>query len=228
MTELKKGCCESTRKKTARSTTTSLGKLLRLCGDVSSPLWQWAWNEFYAQYDGFIREKILEQCSSWRVSRLPLQFSETVLDIKGKVYFDLCKNDCKPIRGFRGGDNEKIFRAWLRKICYNTTKAHLGRYFKDSIVENDLDSIKKYVKGLDFSARWELFDSVVKVIESNRTEKKGNKERDINIFLLYVWADFNSEMMSFHPFLKTMGHRVVDNVVSRTRKQLCNNRALVH
>ncbi len=208
-----------------------LGKLLKACGDVSSPQWQQAWSEFYSQYDGFIRQKISEQCKAWRVSRLGLQFSETVLDITGKVYLDLCKDNCHAIRGFRGGDSETIFLAWLKRICYNSTKAYLSRYFKERIVETELaalSSIKNYVTHLDFSERWELFEAVVEVIKSNRDGKRKNKERDTNIFLLYVWADFNSEMMSFHPFLRNLGHRVVDNVVNRTRLQLRNNRAQVN
>ena len=87
--------------------------------------------------------------------------------------------------------------------------------------EVDPAEIQDLLGGLPLDNRWEIYDNMVSRLRESGSKKR-NLERDINIFFIYVWADFSEDMILFNPCFSDIGHRVVDNVVNRMRKQLKN------
>ncbi len=204
----------------------SFEELLTHCGDVSSCYWQIAWAEFENRYDRFIYKKIAERCAAMRPPRLCLQFSATVEDILSEMKVTLLKHDCRALRNFRGKHSETIFLAWLKQIAHRTTRAYLQRNYKEYFSETEtmsLDFVHCADQQNEGQARREAFQEIVASLRSLAACNARNTERDINIFLLYTLSEFNADMFMSHPLFKRIGHRVVDNVVNRTRDRLAQS-----
>ncbi|MFQ5651861.1 MAG: hypothetical protein ACE5IY_18140 [bacterium] len=204
-------------------------ELLSHCGNVSSPYWQGAWSEFDQRYGKFIYKKVAERCAALRPPRLKLQFSETVEDIVSEVQRTLFKDDCRAIREFRGRENENIFLAWLKQICYRGTRAYLRRHYKEYFSETNsesLDFLHTSPPDLEDLNRWEVYEEIVHSLRDAAARNARNTERDINIFLLYAMGGFSAEMFKYNPLLSHLGDRVVDVVVNRVRTKVRSNSRL--
>ena len=190
------------------------------CSNPGSANYEQAWRQFIERYKLFIYNHAAKSCRKWNVPRLNTQYSETVNDIFSEVILVLCGNECKALKDFRARDNEKMFLSWLATICSRTTGRFIQRHFAMVLSETEIDSFIEYLIDLDFDTRWELYETIVEVLRNTSSSKKRHLERDINIFLLYVWADFSGPMIKKHPCLQEIGPRVVDVVVNRFRQQL--------
>jgi hypothetical protein len=195
-------------------------QLLESCSDQASPNWERGWREFIKRYKMFIYKKVTRRCSEYRVPRLRRQLSEAVNDIVAKVYFQLYKSQCQALRDFCARDNERRFLAWLATICSRTTSRYIQDYFTMTLVDEEPEEVRDYLTALNFDARWELYEALVEKLRAIARKKRRYLERDIHIFLQYVWADFPAAMMASHPCLKNIGPRVVDNIVNRMRTYL--------
>ena len=74
-------------------------------------------------------------------------------------------------------------------------------------------------------SRWELYETVVQYLRGLAGPRKRNLERDIHLFMLYNWADFSEDMIRVTPNFRSMGDRVLDNVINRLRILTRNNLA---
>lgn len=202
----------------------SLRELLDICSSPESPDWEAGWSEFIKRYKVFIKGKVAKRCSEFNVPRLRMQFPETVKDVVSKVFLKLCTNQCRALQNFRERDNELAFRCWLSLICSRTASRYIEEYFVDNLVDEKIEKLREYVAGLDYDHRWELYEAVVERLRTSFKQRKRHLERDIHILLLYVWADFPAIEIAIHPCLHELGPRVVDNIVSRLRKELRRHR----
>ncbi len=199
-----------------------LNQLLDHCGCPNSPNWEWAWREFLNRYLGFISDKVRSRCSRWDLPRLRRQFAETVNDIIGEVLKNLCKNNCRALRNFRYRDNEHALLSWLRTICNNTTDTVIIKQFNKSCIDADIEDVQCNFGEVEIDISWELYENVVKVLRTSGKNNKKQRERDIDIFTLYIWEDYSGQMIQNHPRFKNLGARVVDNVIYRLRNELRN------
>ena len=208
----------------------SFAELITHCGNVRSGYWQVAWNEFERKYERFIYKKIAERCAALRPPRLQLQFSETVEDILSDVKVALLKEECRSLREFRHKESEPVFLAWLKQIAFRTTRSYLRRNYKAFFSTVDAESLEFTLPSAPQTtglARKEAFTQIVEALRRQAASNARNTERDIFIFLLYTLSEYNARMFADHPLFKGLGHRVVDNVVNRTRDRLAAHRGLV-
>lgn len=195
-------------------------ELLNYCGDQSSPFWQSAWREFIKRYKSYIYNKVHSSCSTWNLPRLQRQISETVNDVVNEVFLQLIKNRCQALQDFRARDNELMFLSWLATICNRISGRYIKNFFSMAIIDGKLENSEININNIEFNKRWELYEHFIEIMRASGIKKKRHLERDINIFQMYIWADFSASMISVHPCFKNVGHRVVDNVVNRMRNYL--------
>jgi len=123
----------------------------------------------------------------------------------------------KSISTFKEKEAEEKFIAWLAVICNRAVSHYLKKQFISIINDNSADEYQQFIGSLQMDSRWELYDTVVWKIRDSKAKPGKNLERDINIFLLYLWGDFSIEMITSNPCYRDIGPRVIDNVVNRLR-----------
>jgi hypothetical protein len=171
----------------------------------------------------FIYKRVIQRCGAWNIPRLGKSLGDAVDDIVGMVFFELCKNDFQALRNFRARDDERMFRAWLATICKRMCNRYVRSPLLRVMVDDDVENTEDFYAKLEPEIRWELHESLVKELRALR-----KTERDITIFQLYVLAGFSAPMIKTHPCLKTLGARVVDNVVNRIREDLRPRKKFFH
>lgn len=194
----------------------NLKELIDCCTDPHSPHREVGWRELIKRYNPHIYQQVTRRCVSWNVPRLRRQLSATVNDVVSEVYIILFRY----LGNFREVENEQKFRYWISTICTRAAGRYLQRQYVSDIVDSNYEEFKNYFASLPIDTRWELYESIVVFLRSNTKKGKRYLERDIHIFHLYLWADCTAKMISRHPCLEKIGHRVVDNVVNRIRSVL--------
>lgn len=202
----------------------TFSELIACCCEPSSPQWEKGWREFSTRYNSFIHNKIAQRCRAWNVPRVQRQFTETVQDVAGAVYYTLCKNACQALRSFTARDNERIFFGWLATICERATSRHLQRLLLEMLIDEENEALGKALRRLDAAGRWEFYEMAVVELREAVKREAGNRERDIHIFQLSIFSDFSEDLVRSHPCLQSLGHRVVQLVISRLRKDLQQNK----
>lgn len=205
----------------------TLQELLRYCPDPSSPYREYAWCQFNRRYGKFIHACVRKRCRGWSAPRLQMQFNEIVADIVGRVFFELCRNDGKALRSFRGGDNERMFLAWLAAICHRVSHRYLtGKWLKGENVEEEENPeiAPLHIEELDRDMAWELYEQVVSKLRDSSKRQTVIRERNINIFALFTFAGFSEEMIRMLWCFKGLGERVVQVEVHRIRGELRGDR----
>ncbi len=205
---------------------TTLAEILDACSDPRSPDFERGWGEFLNRYKMLIYNNIIKRSKDWNVPRLRLQLREVVDDIFGEVMIILCKNNYQALRNFKARDNEKVFTYYLITTCHRAVGRYVQKHFMDTLVEcefEEVSSFSEYIKYLSVDTRWQLYETIVDMLRGAAKRARANLERDIHIFHLYVWSDFDHSMITNLPCLKTIGHRVIDNVVNRMRNILKEN-----
>ncbi|RMF57690.1 MAG: sigma-70 family RNA polymerase sigma factor [Calditrichaeota bacterium] len=203
-----------------------LAELLDRCSDPGSPYFQKAWEEFLDRYKVLIYNNIIKRCRDWNVPRLRMQLMEAVDDIFGEILIILCKNNYNALRSFKTRDNERVFHYFLITTCHRAVGRYVQKHFLNSLVESEFENVSsfsEFVKFLDIDTRWELYETIVTVLRGSAKRARSNIERDIHIFYLYVFADFDHEQITRMPCLSEIGHRVIDNVVNRMRSVIREN-----
>ncbi len=181
------------------------------------------------RYRDTMLNAIARKCYQWNSRGLDMQTGDVINDVLSTVLLNLCQNDCRVLRDFQNRDNEIKFKAWLAIICQRSA----GRYLKNRLFRHDRivmeekedqrsESPGEFLPGYQMSSvsqstRWELYEETVARLSRG---KRRNLQRDIHLFLIYTWADFDLDMIDALPCLKGMGGRTVDNVVHRLRKIL--------
>jgi len=197
----------------------SLSELIEVCQNPGSSNWESGWRDFLKCYKDGIYNSITKRCLSWNVPRLQNQLSDVVNDIASEVFIILCKS----LGQYHEVENEQKFKVWLNTICNRAASHYLRRQFIEYMSEVDPSEMHDIIGDLNLDSRWEIYDHTVSILRKSNGKKR-NLERDINIFHLYVWADFSEQMILFNPCFSNVGHRVVDNVVNRMRHQLKNEK----
>ncbi len=196
-----------------------LQSLLASCGQTNSPLWQVAWNEFVKRYKEFIWQKVNYRCSQLKIPRLSRQRSEVVGDVVSEVFLKLCKDECKALRSFRGHNNERVFLSWLGVICKNTCDNVMKVQFKRIISDRDVSNFQD-ASAFELDTTWELYETVLKILQTSVTKKMKQRRRDIKIFFMYVWDDVSANAFQSHRFSKQISLRALHTIVYRMRKIL--------
>ena len=145
-----------------------------------------------------------------------MQLSDVVNDIVSETFITLHK----AITSYRETEDEKKFLFWLTTICNRTASHFLRKQFISTVIENEIQEIQEYYKVLQTDVRWELFENIVLDLREFSGKQKRNLERDITLFNLYTISDFSTHMIERTPCFHSIGHRVVDNVINRTRDVL--------
>jgi|GEM_PF-3608135 len=200
----------------------SLAELLKHCCDRRSPKHGEAWLQFMDRYRSVMEHAILKRCRSWDArQRLPLQLKDVANDILGRVLEQLVDKDFKALRTFRNPESHPMFCAYLIQISRNAAGAYLKKWKFDRMTGEDPIDWQSNKHASDDSLAWEIYESRVSELRDTRKNRKpGNLERDIHIFFLYRWSDFDQNMILAHPYLRNIGHRVVDLVANRMGDKL--------
>ena len=204
----------------------TLAEILDACSDPASPHFEYAWREFLKRYKMLIYNNVIKRCKDWNVPRLRLQFNEVVDDVFGEVLIILCKNNYHALRSFKARDNERAFVYYLITTTHRAVGRYVQKHYLDSLVEcefEDVSSFSEHIKYLNLDTRWQLYETIVQQLRDAAKRSRANLERDIHIFHLYIFSDFDHHMITSLPCLKTIGHRVIDNVVNRVRSIIKEN-----
>jgi len=193
----------------------------------SSPRHQFAWREFMRRYEKILENTIAWRCYNWNSKALKKQISDVIDTVKSAVLLILCKDDFRVLKNFRHKDNERRFIAYLRMIATHDTGRHLKKNFpRELIPEEELsggeneDNLLDTLRGMDEQARWEIYEHVVAHFYEGSKKSRGNLDRDIQMFWLYLWAELDNQMIVSIPCLRGMDAHNVDVVVSRMKKIL--------
>lgn len=195
---------------------TSLNEIINYISTKNSEHYEIGWREFTKRYKDFIYQVVTRRVLSWNVPRLRLQLSDVVNDIVSEIFIILIKS----IPSYREVNNEKQFQFWLATVSNRAASQYLKKQFISTMTDLEMENLQESYKVLQFDVRWELYESVVKQIREFSGKSKRNLERDITLFSLYTMSDFSPEMIKFTPCFQNIGHRVLDNVVNRTREIL--------
>ncbi|MCK6623123.1 MAG: hypothetical protein HUU32_16095 [Calditrichaceae bacterium] len=189
----------------------------------ASPRYEWAWKEFMRRYGKVIREAIKWRCYRWNSRMLRKQIGDVINDIEMRVLEILFKDGFKALRDFRQKDSEEKFIAWLRQISSRAA----GRELKDKLLDDirvsgedlaqDDEASLDIIKGADDDTRWENFEDWATVYYDEIKKKRGNLERDLHMFMLRAWAEFDPEKIVSFPCFKGMKPHNVEVVVNRVR-----------
>jgi hypothetical protein len=201
-------------------------KLIEHLVDPASPQHQNAWREFMARYRKILEDTIAWRCYKWNSRTLKKQISDVVDDALGRVLNILCRDNFRALKNYKNKDNEKKFISYLRIIANHAASRILKNNYSgiestDSDIYQDESSFMDTLKSMEDDARWEMYEDFVNTIYSRVKRKRSNLERDIHIFWLYVWGDFDKETIVTFPCLQGSGDpHNVDNVVNRIKELL--------
>lgn len=179
------------------------------------------------RYEKVLENTIAWRCYNWNSKALKKQISDVIDTVKSAVLLILCKDDFRVLKNFRHKDNEKRFIAYLRMIATNETGRHLKKNFpRELIPEEELsggeneENLLDTLRGMDEQSRWEIYEHVVAHFYEGSKKTRGNLDRDIQMFWLYLWGELDNQMIVSIPCLRGMDAHNVDVVVSRMRKIL--------
>jgi hypothetical protein len=193
----------------------------------SSSRHQSAWLEFMRRYEKILENTIAWRCYNWNSKALKKQISDVIDTVKSGVLLILCRNDFRALKNFRHKDNEKKFVSYLRMIATNDTGRYLKKNFPRGVIteeelsggENE-DNLLDTLRGMDDEARWEIYEHIVAHFYTDSKRTRGNLDRDIQMFWLYLWAELDNQMIVSIPCLRGMDPHNVDVVVSRMKNIL--------
>lgn len=198
----------------------TLPEMLRYCRDASSPFREIAWRAFNQNYGKFINACVAKRCRAWNVARLKLQFHEIVDDIVGKIFYELCKEDGKVLRGFKNVNDEKKFHCWLAIICQRVANRFLKQKWLEFREAESAEAASREDDNMDRDVRWELYDAAVRSMRNAAKRPTDLRERNINLFLLSTFGGFSEAAIRRLSCYKGMGERVVQVEVYRLRTAL--------
>ncbi|HPG40845.1 MAG TPA: hypothetical protein PLP19_18535 [bacterium] len=199
-----------------------LSHLLDYCTNPSSPHWNYGWNVFIRRYKSTITGIIINRCHSWRLETLKKQFPEIVNDILSRIFILLIQNDYALLKRFQARDNHYQFVAYLVTICDRITRSYILEFFRDSFPDRQKQLARLYLQEIEGDQGWELYEQLVGALRGAAGIRKKNNERDIHLFMMYIWGDFSTKSVQQHKFYSGMGERVLDLVISRMRQVLKN------
>ena len=195
----------------------TLPELLDACSDAQSPQHRKGWLLFMDQFQPYIERKVIHYCTKWNVPRLGFQFNECANDIQAQVFEILCQKDFRALRNFKERDNEYRFMSYLSVICHNATAHYMKKYLKH-LADVETDDLRQLSTEMADDTRGQLFEYVVHQLRSAKKKLPKNFERDLNLYLLYVWGDFSKEMIVEMPaFRGQITPKMVDLAVYRLR-----------
>lgn len=201
----------------------SLEKLLNFCSNPKSLHYESAWTEFVTRYQKYIYTVISKKCHSIDTQIFKIDFQETLNEIFDEVIIKLCTNNHTALKNFHHKDNERIFLAWLAKISNNAAYQFIKNDSLDR--EMNLDFYTKLESPIGNEVLLRLYEDLVSILRSYKNTN--NTERDINIYILFVWYDYTLETLRSVPCLRNIGYRVPELTLSRMRKYLRKNRELL-
>jgi hypothetical protein len=198
----------------------TLPELLHHCCDRSSPKHQLAWSIFLTRYKKFLYYNVTRRCKEWNITRLKLQFKETVDDIVCSVIKILCDDDFRALRNFHNTDDERMFRWYLVTICQNACSRYMKKFLL-RYVDYEPDENEPHTGDMAIDALGQIYESVVKTLRNSAKKERENLERDINLFLLTVWGNLDKNMIMELPCYRgKITPRIIDNAVFRMREVL--------
>jgi hypothetical protein len=203
-----------------------LGQLLDYCTNPTSRYWNSSWTLFIKRYKVIITGIVINRCRSWNIALLKKQFPEVVNDILSRIFAVFVENDYALLKRYRARDNDYQFLAYLVTICDRTTRSYILEFFHDSLSENKREPIEQYIQNLEQDQSWELYEMLVAELRKSSGTRKKNTERDIHLFMMYIWGDFSTVILQKQKFYASLGERVFDLVISRMRQILKNNNFL--
>ena len=194
-----------------------LKKLLDVCKNKHNSSYETGWREFISRYRRPLYGHVLYSCRAWRVARLNRQLSATVDDIMAEVFQLLMQS----IGGFRAVDKPQMFHSWLAIIAYRTTGRYMQRFYMREMIDGDIHELPEIKSQWDPLYRQTLYEYVVDILRSAKASLKGNRERDIHLFMLSVWSDFSLKMLQRHPaFPELDSPYAAKSAIKRIRQEL--------
>ena len=194
-----------------------LKDFLKICTKPGSPEFESACMCFISQYKAYIYAIVYKRGVLWYQNQQPAEMSETVNDIVHDIYFLLFKNNARALKNFNASHSELAFRGYLATISDRLTRRILRKKVIHSSIEGRVET-KEY--SIDQDKCWQIFDYVVTTLRQKTGRQGKHVEQNILLFNLYTTGDMTREMIQATPIFKKIGHRVVDNVVLRSRAKI--------
>ena len=194
-----------------------LADVLEICSDRSSPLFERASFLFIHRYKNYIYKIVYKRCCQWYQNQPPIDMSEIVSDIVNDIFFLLFKRNARALAQFHARGSETAFRGYLATISDRMAQRKLQK----KVVHVSLSDI--YVTkefGIAQDTKWQIFDYIVEILRLRAGRQERHVERNILLFNLYTLEDYTRDMLRQPPIFANIGHRVVDNVIGRSREKL--------
>ena len=195
-----------------------LEDLLELCADRTLPLFQAGWTELVHRYKNYIAAIVHKKYSTWSKNQNNVDLSDVINDIISNVFLVLFENNCSVLKQFKARTSEKAFCGYLATIANRLAIRGFRKFFMAGFIYSVVE-IKEEEKNEDLTW-WQLYDYIVSKLRKSAGKNQKFIERDILIFNLYIQEDFSRDMVESTPLLKGIGHRVVDNAVTRCKEKL--------
>ncbi|MBN1482556.1 hypothetical protein EH223_10965 [candidate division KSB1 bacterium] len=194
-----------------------LAEILANCTDPSSPHFENACLTLVNKYKNYIYKIVYKRCTLWYDDQLPIEISELVNDIVNDIFLLLFKKNARALDLFRARHSEAAFRGYLATISDRIAQ----RTLQKNIVTMSLDWVLAQKKqAISQDTQWQIFDYLVAIFRLRAGKQERHVERNILIYTLYTMEDYTKEMLTLSPIFRTIGPRVVDNVISRMREKL--------
>ncbi len=193
----------------------SLKQIIENCVSPNKSYWEKAWSEFLDRYKQLLYYFIKRSCESWNSHRLNIQQNDIINDVFSEVIVIIYKN----LNSFENRDSEQKFISWLQVICNRSTTAFIQRKLKNILNEDEITEFDSFKKSHSGTKLWELYENIVTLL---RSQMKGNKnmERDINVFMLKVWAGFSSKQIMDNPYHSNLNENSINVIINRVRNNI--------
>lgn len=174
-----------------------------------------AWREFVDRFTPLLATTIRRTISRWAESSPAL-----VNDLLQEVYYRLCDDDCRALRGFRWL-HENSFRGFLKVVASNMVRDHFKKYPPlESLSAEELPVAVQHLLSAEQASndvRWkEIFRAVQTSLFGDHFSK-----RDSAIFLLYYRYGLSSkEISKLYGLSARSVERALAGLVRKIRSEL--------
>ena len=194
-----------------------LDRILEICTNRSSPHFERACMLLINRYKNYIYKIVYKRCSLWYDNPLPAEISEIIDDIVNDVFFLIFKRNARALEQFKATESETAFRGYLATISDRMAQ----RILQKKIIHASLETAHETKEhAISQNGRWQIYDHLIRVLRLRAGKQERHIERNILLFTLYTMEDYTRDMLKAPPIFSSLGHRVVDNVIGRSREKL--------
>ncbi len=197
---------------------TPISEMLQKCTSTSDAERHEGWKLLIGRYRNLIYKTGIRKFEDWSFKQKGLQFLDVEVDFINQFFITLFEDECRVLKGFNAVHSDIAFMCFIRTIAERVAKRIFVSYFGQRVATDNLEHVPDTSQ--PSFAHQQFFEELGSMLRKKSGKLDRNLERDILIFNLYAFHDYNKEMIDTHPVFKQYGHRVYDNVLTRSKEKL--------